>query len=185
MNNIIIMEEIWKDITGYEGLYQVSNLGRVKSLEKTRGRGKGHLYPEKILKGYKKRSGYIEIDLRKNGKSKKYKVHRLVAIHFCEGYKEGLVVMHINNIKDDNRSCNLQWGTHSENTKQAVNDGLVKPPINGINRLVLDTETGIFYNSIQEAYDAKYSNIISYTTIVTWLNPSSRWKNKSSLIYAD
>lgn len=65
------MEEIWKDVKGYEGLYQVSNLGRVKSL-----------YTNRILKGYKKTKGYLVVDLCKHSTKSTKKIHRLVAEAF-------------------------------------------------------------------------------------------------------
>ena len=76
------MEEIWKDIKGYEGIYQVSNLGRVKSL---------HHNKEKILKNRLGANGYYSVALNKNGKIKYLGVHRLVAIAFVDGYKEEFI----------------------------------------------------------------------------------------------
>ncbi len=81
------MKEIWKDIEGYEGYYQVSNLGRVKSLERVFERFNGHInirqkVNEKILKPEKTRWGYLRVHLNKGGISKKYVVHRLVAYAF-------------------------------------------------------------------------------------------------------
>lgn len=100
--------EIWKDIKDYEGLYQVSNLGRVKSLK---------FGKERILKGSKSSNSYISINLLKYGKTKWIALHQLVAIAFLNhkpcGYK--LVVDHINTIKTDNRLENLQVITHREN----------------------------------------------------------------------
>ena len=103
--------EVWKDIPGYEGLYQVSNLGRVKSLPKEWVSGKGAVlkHKGKILKGSTYR-GYRLIVLCVNGKNKAYTAHQLVAIAFLNhkpnGYEQ--VVDHINDNKLDNRLENLQ-----------------------------------------------------------------------------
>ena len=100
------MEEIWKDIIDYEGLYQVSNLGRVKSL---------HHNKEKILKNRLGANGYYSVALNKNGKIKYLGVHRLVAIAFVDGYKEELVVNHIDENPLNNIYTNLEWTSHKEN----------------------------------------------------------------------
>ena len=98
------MQETWKDIAGYEGLYQVSDLGRVRSLNYH------HTSEVRILKPSKDRKGYLLVKLCKNGVRKTLKVHRLVALAFVEGYD--LVnnqVNHINEDKSDNRAINLEW----------------------------------------------------------------------------
>lgn len=102
--------EIWKDIEGYEGFYQVSNHGRVKSLNYRRS-GK-----EKVMKQYMANAGYYQVNLWKNGEHKFHRVHRLVAKAFVSGYKEGYVVNHKNELKTDNRSSNLEWVTQRENS---------------------------------------------------------------------
>ena len=92
--------EIWKDIKDYEGLYQVSNLGRVKSLKY----GK-----EKILKSCKLNNGYLIVNLHKEGKQKHYYIHRLVATAFIPNPDNLSQVNHINEDKTDNRVENLEW----------------------------------------------------------------------------
>ena len=78
------MKEEWKDIKGFEGLYQVSNTGKVKSLDRTVIRKDGVIanYKECVLKGRVMRNGYLAIFLSKNGKYKSYYIHRLVAEAF-------------------------------------------------------------------------------------------------------
>lgn len=111
--------EIWKDIQGYEGLYQVSNLGRVKSLGRNVKRPLtkiGYVWqPEKILKPNKTKYGYLKITLRKNNKSKYFTVHRLVAITFIPNPENKPQIDHINADKTNNSVNNLRWVTCKEN----------------------------------------------------------------------
>ena len=102
-------EEIWKDIQGYEGLYQISNMGNVKSLNYLRT-GK-----ESILKPQKTGKEYLYVYLYKDGKSKGYRIHRLVATAFCENPEGYTEVNHINEDKADCRAENLEWCSRSYN----------------------------------------------------------------------
>lgn len=112
------MQEVWKDIAGYEGLYQVSNLGRVKSLDRYVAHKKygKQFHAGKILKPKKRKKGenYLTVDLTKNSTRKSIFVHRLVAINFL-GEKEGMEVNHIDEDPTNNRLDNLEWLTHNEN----------------------------------------------------------------------
>ena len=107
-------EEVWKPIKGYEGLYEISNLGRVKSLN-YRGTGK-----EKILKNIEDYKGYLEVCLTKNGRHKIFRVHRLVAEAFIPNPENKPCVDHINTIKNDNRIENLRWVTNKENNNNPL-----------------------------------------------------------------
>lgn len=111
------MKEIFKDIPNYKGLYQVSNLGNVKSLKRLAKRGNGVLpVKEKILKKMNY-NGYFKVFLNKNGISKNYKIHQLIAITFLNHIPNGLelVIDHINHDSLDNRLENLQIITNREN----------------------------------------------------------------------
>lgn len=106
-SKIIIMTEVWKDIEGYEGLYQVSNLGRLKRLYKTK---------EFILKPRIKKCGYDVANLFKDKKGKDFKMHRLVASAFLNKEEYQCQVNHKNKIRHDNRVENLEWVSEMENT---------------------------------------------------------------------
>ncbi len=112
------MKEIWRNIEGYRNLYKVSNYGRVKSLGNKKNR------KEKIISLLKTEKGYLVAPLSKNGKSKRFKVHRLVAIHFIPNPENKPEVNHIEGIKDDNRSWMLEWCTEEENEIHAKKLGL-------------------------------------------------------------
>ena len=107
-------EEIWKPIKDYEGLYEVSNLGRVKSLN-YRKTGK-----EKILKNIECNNGYLKVGLIKFGKCKMCSIHRLVAEAFIPNPEDKPCIDHINTIKNDNRVENLRWVTHKENNNNPL-----------------------------------------------------------------
>ena len=113
MENLNFEKEVWKDIPEYEG-YQVSNLGRIKSLERIDALGRKA--EEKILKPLITRNGYYLTGLYKNSVRKLYYVHRLVYEAFNGQIPEGLQVNHINEIKTDNRLENLNLMTPKENT---------------------------------------------------------------------
>ena len=109
------MQEIWKDIKDYEGYYQVSNLGRIKSLKRiVKGRWKNIIIKEKIL-NRKIENGYLRVQLSKNNISKIFLVHRLVAETFIpnpNNYKE---INHKDENTINNNVDNLEWCTHSYN----------------------------------------------------------------------
>ena len=113
--------EIWKDVQGYEGLYQVSNLGRIKSLGRFVDKLKCHYWQEeKILKLRKRVDGYLNVILSKKGKTKTFSVHRLVAMTFISNPENKPEVDHINAIKTDNSVNNLRWASHKENMNNSL-----------------------------------------------------------------
>ena len=109
-------EEVWRDIEGFDGLYQVSNQGRVKSLERKVPKGDGErTVKERILKPGVRSKGYLFVVLCAGGKSRMFSVHRLVCQAFHDNPENKLDVNHINENKTDNRACNLEWSTRKEN----------------------------------------------------------------------
>ena len=115
------MKETWKPIVGYEGLYEVSNLGRVRSLTRlSKFRNRSGKLDERVIKGrimrpQKQRTGYLNVGLSKDGKVTLFRVHRLVAAAFIAN-PEGLYeVNHIDEDKTNNRADNLEWCDHKYN----------------------------------------------------------------------
>lgn len=111
-NMLALPYEIWRDIKGYEGLYQVSNLGRVRSLERVAifKDGRNRVVKVKIVKPHKnKQTGYLQVSLSKNGIHKHFNIHRLVAEAFIPNPDNLPTVDHINRIRTDNRIENLRW----------------------------------------------------------------------------
>jgi len=126
------MKEQWKDILGYQKLYQISNKGRVKSLNRkvlTKGR-RFREVKQKILTSGKNKYGYVQISLSKKGIRKCFRIHRIVAKHFCENYSEQLQVNHLDGNKLNNEYSNLECCTASENMLHAYATGLIIPPRN-------------------------------------------------------
>ena len=123
------MEEIWKDVVGYEGYYQISNLGRVKSFARKINRiNTFYITKERILTTNSSKIGYSVVCLRLNGIGKWVRVHRLVSTAFIVNSENKRAVNHKNGIKQDNRLENLEWSTHSENNKHAYDTRLKVAP---------------------------------------------------------
>lgn len=123
------MEEVWKDIKGYEGLYQVSNLGNVRSIERKvdyRIKGTYAIKPSILLKPSINKNGYLSVALSKNNKIKRMRVNRLVALNFISNPNKKPQVNHIDGNKSNNNVNNLEWCTNSENQLHAYKSGLHK-----------------------------------------------------------
>jgi hypothetical protein len=175
--------ELWKDIIGFEGIYQVSNLGNVKRLNREismimKGSNCTKKITEKILTPDINWSGYARIALNRN----KFSVHRLVASAFVVNPENKKYVNHKNGIKNDNRLENLEWVTNSENLIHAYKTGLKHKDNIWKNRerknvklskIVLDFSTGIYFDSITEA--AIYRGF-KKSTLTNMLN-GSRFNN--------
>jgi hypothetical protein len=113
--------EHWRGVVGYEGLYQVSDLGRVRSLDrwvKRRTNNGGwwrQFIPGKVLKSESPRCVYLGVTLRKNGSTKWFRIHRLVLGAFVGPCPEGMEGRHLDDCPTNNRLDNLAWGTRREN----------------------------------------------------------------------
>lgn len=104
------MEEIWKDVKEYEGLYQISNIGRIKALDKSvKNRYSYKFMPSKLLKPYKNKLGYCYVCLYKNKKRKRYYIHRLVAENFIDNENKLKEINHKDENPSNNCVDNLEW----------------------------------------------------------------------------
>lgn len=118
-------KEVWKDVEGYEGLYQVSNLGRVKRLtskvsQKNRnGKYIDYVYKERLLSQETININYKRVSLSKQNKITRFQVHRLVAMAFLENTKNKPCVNHIDGNPSNNNVENLEWCTYSENERHS------------------------------------------------------------------
>lgn len=194
--------ETWKDIPGYETYYQASTLGRIKSLSRKSARG--FLLKEKIIKGSPNTDGYLQLRLYKEGVKTVYRVHRLIALTFIPNTENKPRINHRDNDRTNNMLINLEWATHQEdidhkckqnrqnrwkthkhpmlgkkgeahqNYGKSYNKGAAHPQA----RVVLDLQTGIYYDTCAEAADAKGHNRGTLYNKLLGNRP-----NKTSLIY--
>ena len=123
------MKEIWRDIQGYEGYYQVSNRGRVKSLERIDNNN--HKVKEKILKMVSDKDGYLIINLYKNGKHKTCRIHRLVANAFLENPNNYPQINHLDENPKNNHVNNLNWCTAKQNNNHGKHNEKVSNALKG------------------------------------------------------
>lgn len=167
------MEE-WRDVVGYEGFYQVSSLGNVRSIDRFYLSTRGKKVP---IKGEAKKlhvnpDGYLELNIKRDGVQKLVRAHRLVADAFIPNPHDKPEVNHINGVKTDNRVCNLEWCTGEENTAHAVRTGLVK--YEG-KQVLMDGETvfdsitkcakhvGVDKHEIRRALNGEYKTVHGHT----------------------
>ncbi|WP_373786512.1 NUMOD4 domain-containing protein [Jeotgalibaca porci] len=120
------MKEKWMPIKNYEGFYEVSNLGRVRSVDRVvrYKDGRMYKYPSKLIKHKADKRGYLYVGLNKSGKKSSKRVHRLVTETFLPVRGKNLEVNHIDGNKNNNKLSNLEWVTSSENTLKGYELGL-------------------------------------------------------------
>ena len=150
--------EIWKDIEGYEGLYQVSNKGRVKSLNY------GRTGKEKILRPGKNNDGYLIVILYKNGKKKNFRIHRLVAKAFLTNPNNLLEVNHRDENKENNHVENLEWcdrkyninyGSRTERSSESRKGKKHKK--HKLKKQILCVETGEIFDTSQDVINIMFN----------------------------
>ena len=179
--------EIWKSIQGYEGIYECSSLGKIRSLDRYVFNSEKQIYffiKGQELKLRKNKNGYLQVGLNKDGKRKMVYVHRIIAEIFLESGEGKNTVNHIDGDKNNNCVDNLEWCSYSENNKHSykelnrkiVNCGGSKIPI-----YMIDTKTKelFYYKSIAEA--SKLINL-SHTQINRYVHSNKKWKGRFILL---
>lgn len=122
---ITTLDEIWKPVVGYEGSYEVSDHGRVRSLDRVgpHWRGGTRSISARVLTPSENPRGYLSVHLYKGEKVKVLRVNRLVLMVFVAEPPKGAVGMHLDNNRKNNHLSNLRWGTHAENIRQRDDEG--------------------------------------------------------------
>jgi len=170
--------EIWKDILGYEGLYQVSNLGNIKSIERLRidTKGRKRIFPQKIIKPLLSDRGYCQVNLYKNSKLQTRRINRLVALSFIPNLQNKEQVNHINGIKTDNSVPNLEWTTSKENVIHSFKTGLKRGRTGTKCNFSKLSESDVLkirnsdlnYSQLSELFSTTISNISNIKNNITW-----------------
>jgi len=182
------MEEIWKGIDGYEELYHVSSLGRIKSLSRYvffnhHITGDRHKKKNKeFIMTPRNCKGYNCISLRKNNKTIQFRICRIVALHFIKNTHNKPHVNHKDGIKTNDAISNLEWVTSAENNRHARENGLINQPYGKDcknSRTVVCLLTGKVFDTIADF--ANYKNIDA-SNISRALNGT--YKNNHSVAYA-
>lgn len=125
MADIDLAAEEWRPVPGFEQTHEVSDRGRVRSLERhvKYQDGRERTYPEKMLRLVDGTTGYLRVNIATKGENRVKKVHHLVALAFIGPRPAGMDVCHNNGDRLDNRACNLRYATRSENLRDAVRHG--------------------------------------------------------------
>lgn len=176
------MLETWKPVIGYEGIYEVSNLGRVKSLARVKScghPGSKQLTKERLMTIREDRNGYKRVKLSKDGKSKLITLHRIVAMSFVDNPLNKNEVNHIDGNKNNNIPSNLEWVTRSENVQHAFNKKLklaIKGEVNNNAKLTESDvkeirelrKEGLTLRSIADKYKITAANVSEIVNYKTW-----------------
>ena len=194
-------QEIWKPVVGFEGYYEVSNLGRVRSLTRTiiRSDGKVRTFKGAILSGTKHNKGYRDVVLTRGGVSTRYLIHRLVALAFIPNPDNKPELDHVNTIRTDNRVENLRWATRKENCGNEITHKRVLDRVNSsavkAKKLATKAKNGsrlapkrVYQFTIDGVFVAEYSNCheaaretgISFASISTVARQGKHPRNEKS-----
>ena len=168
--------ETWKPIKDYVGSYEVSNTGKVRSLDRYTKTWNGEVFKKGVIKTLKEdKDGYHKVWLSRNSKKKPFFVHRLVARAFIENTSKLPVVNHIDGDKKNNNVTNLEWCTISQKTKHAFDIGLRKANDGGMSRAVFSiSEADGSFKAYRSISDAARKTGISIQTISYCVNGRQR-----------
>lgn len=154
----ILPTEEWRDISGYEGIYQVSSLGRIKSLERDVDKNHNNSIEHvkaKIRRQHTTKDGYLRVSLCKKGIHKWFFVHRLVIQAFVGERPEGKVVDHINAVRTDNRLVNLRYCTPKENMSNPITKQKLSEVMDVVNK---KRSKVVFQYSIKNEFIKEWAN---------------------------
>jgi hypothetical protein len=174
--------EVWIPVAGYERHYEVSSLGRVRSLPRLIRTSRGHgvvLYKGRMLSPYQEPGRYAVVQLSACGRARTKYVHLLVAAAFVPNPNGKPTVNHRNGIKGDNRADNLEWATQSENNQHAHDTGLARSPRGELHRSAKVTAADIpvirariaageSYRTIAADYGVRYQSIQAIRSGRSW-----------------
>lgn len=165
------MQEIWKDIEDFEGMYQISNLGRVRSLGMsfTRTDFKPYTRKPQFMKPIKNRVGYLSVELHNKGYSKRYLIHRLVAQAFIPNKDNLPEINHIDENKTNNCVDNLEWCTHKYNSTYGTRATRIKDTIKKTKKAVpvlMYSKDGVLLSRFEAINEAALTMNISCGSIV-------------------
>lgn len=169
------MSEIWKDVVGYEGRYQVSNLGNVRSVPRVTCHGQQR--SGQLLRPATDPRGYLRVSLYKDGHVSVRTVHSLVAEAFVEGRAEGLEVCHGDDVKSNNVATNLRWDTRKANAADKVangrsaagaRNGRAKLNEAQVAEIRVKLEAGAVRNHLRKEYGVSFNTIERIASGETW-----------------
>jgi hypothetical protein len=180
---------MWKDIKGYEGLYQINEYGEVKSLSRiVINNGGKQVLPERILKPSVVGKGYLKVDLRKNNKTKRYYIHKLVAEHFLENKYNYKIVNHKDGNKLNNHYKNLEWVTYSQNNIHAYENNLkqkgekyynAKLTDEQVKKIIINGKGNNTYQEIADIYGVARATIRDILIKKTWKHIHAQLENSN------
>lgn len=177
-----MMNERWVKIPGYEGLYEVSNMSRIKSVDRCFVRNGVTVYLKgQLLKQHLSKRGYWCVKLSNGGKTKTKTVHRFVGL-FIKNPQSLPDINHKDGNKTNNHIDNLEWCNHTQNMQHAIKNGLINRLSGEDNKLtkkIKDKETGKVYPTIRHAVNEIG---INRNTLVSYL--SGHRNNKTNLVYS-
>lgn len=173
----------WRDVVGYEGYYQVSNYGQVKSLDRYveyRNRG-SRIHKGKLLKPQYGNCRYMQVGLRKNKVNTRKLVHRLVAEAFIDNPQVKSCVNHLNSERTYNNVINLEWTTHRENTRHSINAGIFNSAGEASNSAKLTNESVYKIVNLIDSGDMTFIEIANMfgvsKSVIGKINTGDTWNH--------